>query len=233
LLNGPPTREDYEGRRTELPADVPPGGVVEVLGLVRGPIRDGPCRLRWDVVQEGVTWFSNVGNAMPEVPVNVLPAIEGAPSLAAAGAAPPTIAPSPPPRSACWRAAVILWRQRPLLGIGPDNFRRSYEAVLSPAPNGQPYTDTRIHANSLYFETLADLGLAGVAALAYLAFALLRLLRKHWAAGALVGLGCAVAAGAFFVHGALDYFFEFTALFGLFWLLLGLTAAHELAPPPS
>jgi O-antigen ligase len=228
--SGTQTLADYEGLRTELPADVPPGGSLDVLGIVRGPADEGTYLLRWDLVQEGVTWFSGVGNAMPEAQVDVLPAIEGAPSLVATRVPAPTVAPRPPPRSACWRAAVILWRGRPLLGIGPDNFRRRYQAVLSPAPNGQPYTDTRIHANSLYFETLADLGLAGAVALALIAGALVRLTRGHWTAGRLAGIACGVSAGAFFVHGLFDYFFEFTPLFGLFWVLLGLTAAFELGP---
>ncbi len=140
-------------------------------------------------------------------------------------------APPAPPRPTLWRAALVLWHQRPLLGVGPDNFRRRYQAILSPAPSGQPYTDTRLHANSLYFETLADLGLAGIAVLAWIALALSRQIRRQVSADDLAGLGCSVAAGTFFVHGGLDYFFEFTPLFGLFWVLLGLSAAS--APRPS
>jgi O-antigen ligase len=121
-----------------------------------------------------------------------------------------------------------LWRERPLLGVGPDNFRRRYEDVIGLAPNGRPYSDTRIHANNLYLETLADLGLAGIAALAWLAMGLLRALRDSAAAGRLASLGSGVAAAAFFVHGGIDYFLEFTPLFGLFWLLLGLTSASSL-----
>jgi hypothetical protein len=50
-------------------------------------------------------------------------------------------------------------------------------------------------------------------------------LRRHGRTASVAGLGTAIAAGTFFVHGAFDYFFEFTPLLGLFWLLLGLTAA--------
>ncbi|MBV9945344.1 MAG: O-antigen ligase family protein, partial [Myxococcales bacterium] len=144
----------------------------------------------------------------------------------------PVSDPAPPPRPLLWRAAVHLWRERPLLGIGADNFRRRYGAVLSPAPSGQPYTDTRLHANSLYFETLADLGIAGVAALGAILVALVRRVGAHHAARDLLGFGCGLAALVFFVHGLLDYFFEFTPLFGLFWVLLGLTAGVP-APAPA
>jgi hypothetical protein len=230
---GPGTHADYEGMRTELSADVPPGGELEVIGIARAPAAEGTYRLRWDLVQEGVTWFSDQGSKMPEQQIEVIRTAEGAEVSEVDSVTHLAVDPPPPSRPALWRAAVVLWRQHPLLGIGPDNFRRRYQAVLSPAPTGQPYTDTRLHANSLYFETLADLGLVGVIALGWIALALLRLVRGHYVARRIAGLGSGVAAGSFFVHGGLDYFFEFTPLFGLFWLLLGLTAACELGTTSS
>jgi len=225
---------DFEGVRTELPADVPPGGVIKLRGLARGPTAVGVYRLRWDLVQEGVTWFSERGNPSPEVPIEVVSGAAPARPQSVADRAPEIARDAPTPgRSALWRAAAVLWRERPLLGIGPDNFRHRYEAVLGVSPTGQPYADDRIHANNLYFETLADLGLAGVAALALIGFALVRLVVDHARAGRLLGLACGVAAGTFFVHGALDYFLEFTPLFTLFWALLGLAAASAGPPSPS
>ncbi|HXN31157.1 MAG TPA: O-antigen ligase family protein, partial [Polyangiaceae bacterium] len=231
-LDRPVTLDDFEGRRTELPSDVPPGGTLDVRADARGPATEGGYRLQWDVVQEHVTWFSERGNAMAEQPFEVT-AAEGEPTVWPSDMTPPVFDTPAPPRMALWRAAIVLWRQHPVLGIGPDAFRRRYQAVLSPAPTGQPYTDTRIHANSLYLETLADLGLAGFASLALIVWTWMLVVRRHHAAGRLAGLGSGVAAGAFFVHGTLDYFFEFTPLFGLFWVLLGLTAAREPQPPSS
>ncbi|HZU82195.1 MAG TPA: O-antigen ligase family protein, partial [Polyangiaceae bacterium] len=230
-IGRPATLSDFEGQRTSLPFDVAPGREVRVAGVVRAPGVEGAYRLRWDLVKEGVSWFSACGNAMPVQRVEVT-ATAGEPLAIAPAEAPPPMADvTPPSRPALWRAAVALFRQRPLLGVGADNFRRRYEAVLSPSAGGQPYTDTRLHANSLYFETLADMGIAGALALAWLARCLLRALRDHAAGGRLAGAACAVGAGTFFVHGALDYFFEFTPLFGLFWVLLGLTAARRPATP--
>jgi hypothetical protein len=232
-LGGPTTRADFEGARTDLPGDVPPGGGLQVVATVYGPAAEGQYLLRWDLVQEQVTWFSEQGNPMPSQRFDVRaspgePATEppGGPTEAATASV--VVYPPPPPRIALWRAAIVLWREHPLLGIGPDNFRRRYQAVLSPSPTGQPYTDTRIHANSFYLETLSDLGLVGIGALAAIAIALVHLVRRHYAAGYLLGLGTGVGVGAFFVHGVLDYFLEFTPLFGLFWLLLGLTAAGDV-----
>jgi hypothetical protein len=36
-----------------------------------------------------------------------------------------------------------------------------------------------------------------------------------------------VAIGTFFVHGCVDYFFEFTPTFGLWWLLLALVGPSD------
>ena len=223
---GDPRLVDFEGNRTALPDDVPPGGAVQVIGVVRAPPARGTYRLSWDLVQENVTWFSERGSPVGDQTIDVRSASESLPAEILH--APSALA--SPSRASLWRAAVVLWREHPLLGVGPDNFRRRYEAVV-PSSDGAPFADARIHANSLYFETLTDLGLAGVAGLAGLAVALLRALRRHWVSGCIPGLGCAVAALAFFVHGLLDYFFEFTPLYGLFWVALGLTAAFEPAPP--
>jgi hypothetical protein len=228
------TLGDFEGRRTELPVDVPPGGAVDVVASARAPARPGTYRLRWDLVQEHVTWFSERGNAMPAQSVVVEEQPEGAPppEISAAESLPVPPAPQPPPsRPALWRAALALWRERPLLGVGPDNFRRRYLDVIGLDPTGQPYSDTRIHANNFYLETLADLGLVGLAVLAWVMIGLFRSLRALSRADRLAGLGCGIAAGAFFVHGCLDYFLEFTPLYGLFWTLLGVTAAQAEGLP--
>jgi hypothetical protein len=222
---------DFEGERTELAADVPPGGEAKLVATVRGPAAPGDYVLRWDLVQEHTTWFSERGNAMPSQPV----AVEGSALTLTAHAASPLPPPPPtsPSRPQLWRAAVRLWSAHALLGIGPDNFRRSYQEVVPPGPNGQRYTDVRLHANSLYFETLADTGLAGLAALVALMVVLAARVRTHFRAGHLARTGAGVALGTFFVHGLSDYFFEFTPLIGLFWLLAGLTAAAEDAHRPT
>ena len=100
-----------------------------------------------------------------------------------------------------------------------------------------PAGDERIHANSLYFETLADMGLVGTMALSWMMLSIGRVAWRAWrtpleadarGAGA-SGAAWAVAVGTFFVHGLLDWFFEFTPTYGLFWLLLALLATATTA----
>jgi O-antigen ligase len=116
-----------------------------------------------------------------------------------------------------------MFAQHPLLGTGPDNFRHVYGQYL-----GLPAWDERVHANNLYLELLADVGILGTAAfglvIAPAVVGLVRAVRDSpqgihgvW----LAGLGASMLA--FFVHGTLDYFLDFTPVYVLFWLIVGLT----------
>jgi hypothetical protein len=237
---------DFEGRRSALPSDLPPGASVQVLGTVQAPDEPGRYRLRWDLVREHVTWFSERGNSTADQTVDVV--------KAAAGARPrrrPTMVDSTleewvasytPSRPDLWRAALRLWRDHPLSGVGPDNFRRVYGDALpvgaraaasaGAGAGAAAQTDSRIHANSLYLETLADLGVAGALALGWLMAAIVRTAWRCRSAGPGAPLAAAYAIGVatFFVHGLLDWFFEFTPTYGLFWLLLALLANAATAP---
>jgi O-antigen ligase len=158
-----------------------------------------------------------------------------APGAAAADAAPVAQEPredtlpglAPVSRTELWRAALQMFAQRPLLGIGPDNFRHLYGAYL-----GRPAWDERVHANNLYLELLADLGVLGTAALGLvIAPAIGRLVRGvRSPSGLLQGFwlaGFGASLLAFFVHSTLDYFLAFTPVYLLFWLIVGLSTAVD------
>jgi O-antigen ligase len=152
---------------------------------------------------------------------------------AAADAAPPVVAITAPPpmqaplerasRRMLWRAALLAWREHPLLGLGPDNFRRAYNRYL-----GLSRPDERLHANNLYLETLAGLGIAGIGALLLLVVGVAGAARtaiRHHGAASVAGLiagGAAIGFAAYLVHGLFDYFLEFTPTYGLLWLLAGI-----------
>src|SRR2546422_9092807 len=56
----------WDGLRTKLPADVPAGQLTQVQANLAFPNAAGTYILRWDLVQESVTWFSGKGVRMPE-----------------------------------------------------------------------------------------------------------------------------------------------------------------------
>jgi hypothetical protein len=226
-----------DGVRTTLPTDVFAGGGAEVRARVRAPARPGRYILWWDLVHEHTSWFSQRGS--PGLREEIVVAWAGAAEInrpLARAAAPELSAgmlirqdpgADGVPRSTLWRAAIAAWRAHPLLGIGPDNFRH-----LSPQFLGRA-SDERLHANSLYFETLADLGCAGLLAFAVLIGALAGAARRAAAAPSnrVLALGVAAALATYLLHGLLDYFLEFTPTYALFWLLAGMIVAMESAAP--
>lgn len=158
----------WDGVRTPLPGALAPGQSATLQATVTAPVHSGPFRLAWDVVQDNVTWFSAkavpMGVQRVEVqPTAVQPAVEPPPIL---------LQPIPrasivdlsPGRRTLWFVALMMAADRPLLGVGPDNFRLAYGRYT-----GQDVWDSSVHANNIYLEMLADMGVPG--ALAFLAFA--------------------------------------------------------------
>jgi O-antigen ligase len=132
-----------------------------------------------------------------------------------------------PRRPELWLAAIRMGLSKPLLGIGPDNFRlRKWEFME--VPKG----DDTILANSLYLETLAGSGLSGLACLLWLLWEFSRRI----AVKALTATSPSERVGAYFgtaylagllSHGIVDYFLKFTPIFLMFWLLLGMLCADR------
>lgn len=228
---------DFEGRRSPLPIDLAPGQSVRVLGTVKAPDEPGRYRLRWDLVREHVTWFSERGNATGDQTVDVQAALPGKHPRGDTEMVDSTledyVMTYSPTRTELWQAALRVWRRHPLLGVGPDNFRHVYSEALAPGRRLAPGAeiDERIHANSLYFETLADLGVLGVLALLLVMVALARAARRSLSAQAEpLAAAQVIALGTFFVHGLLDWFLEFTPTYALCSLLMALVAVSGGAP---
>jgi hypothetical protein len=223
----------FEGRRTLLPHTVAPGATVQLTATVQAPARPGRYILLWDMLREyiGRGWFSQMGVAPGRVVVEVRGA--SAPGVAPPSPERPATAasispqPAPPGRAELWRAALAMWRERPLLGIGPDVFRHIYGTHL-----GLTLFDDRIHTNSLYLELLTGAGVIGLGAFLWLAGAALI---EGWRAlayageptadrqrGGIILLAAMLGICAFLIHGLLDVFLAFTPTYGLLWALIGI-----------
>ncbi len=61
----------FDGERTLLPWDVPPGGAAELKARVPAPDRPGDYRLVLTLVQENVAWFDAAAGVEAAVPVRV------------------------------------------------------------------------------------------------------------------------------------------------------------------
>jgi hypothetical protein len=127
-----------------------------------------------------------------------------------------------------WRVAWDRFSARPLTGIGADNFQEAYLAERE-SDNAPKYP------HSVELRTVSQTGLVGTLLLvvglgAALWAALLAMRRRR-------GLGAAAAAAAtasflyWLIHGSIDWFWEFPALGGAAFALLGLAAG--LLPRPA
>jgi O-antigen ligase len=190
---------------------------------VRAPNYPGSYVLIWDVVQEHRTWLSLEG----VYPGRTLVTVDGV----AAGAPPATHGRMPGsvlrlPRTVLWSTAMQIARAHPLLGIGPDNFRRVYGRYL-----GLASWDDRVHANNSYLEVVAGMGAIGVAALAWLFVVAVRstprLLNRADEARLPIAAAAAAACVAIAAHALVDSFLTFTPTYVAFAIAIGLL----FAPP--
>ncbi len=53
--------DTYNGERTALPHNVAPGETVVLQANLKAPSAPGTYVLKWDMVEEGITWFSGQG----------------------------------------------------------------------------------------------------------------------------------------------------------------------------
>jgi hypothetical protein len=202
-----------------LPRDVAPGETIRIQTEINVPnVPKGAYRLDWGMLQRDVVQFYERGWANAETLVTV----DGAVGSMAIGILPrdDEEAPWVVGRLELWGAALRLIQAHPWLGVGPDNFRHLYGALL-----GLETWDERIQANNLYLEILADVGVVGLAAFVWMTLAPLASAVRSRGAYWLLGIGLGVAA--FLVHGLLDSFLAFTPTAILFWVFLGILGAQK------
>lgn len=61
----------WDGERTDLPHDIAPGGYIEFNANLKIPSSPGVYTIKWDLVEEYVTWFSNQGIPTFDYSINV------------------------------------------------------------------------------------------------------------------------------------------------------------------
>jgi len=208
----------WEGLRTPFPQPVKPGDTVSVMAALGGPGRPGRFRLMWDLEQERRLWFSTETDAEVAFSVGDV----SGPTTGTGSMKGPRRIPRMavrPGRLVLWTAAWRMFAERPLVGVGLDNYRLLY-GRYSPLP----FADPRVHSNNMYIEVLAGCGLLGLTALC--------LLGTHAVGAALIALrtsalgsGIAAAGAAIALHGLVDSFLSFTGTYVLFAVTVGLASA--------
>lgn len=209
-----------------FPSSVNPQDTVQMTVPLIAPPDAGTYELRWDVVHENVTWFGNKSGRYATSLVTVIP-IDGQVNRGTFGVngqdtweyAGPV-----PNRTTLWMLGLNMVQERPLFGIGLDNFRLIYGERLD-----VPYFDNTVHTNNFYLELLVSLGIIGAIPFLFWSAALLVDVLRTLRRPDLNMWQVALAAGllAFFIHGFLDFFLLFNATGLLFWLLAGLWISEK------
>jgi len=127
-------------------------------------------------------------------------------------------------RSELWTAAVTLWRKDPALGIGAGNFELQLPAA--------GLIGVRTHANSVYFQSLAEGGIALFSAVVWTFVSAIALALRD-ARRSVFLLGFAGAAAAFAIHQIGDDLTFFPKVGTLWAALLGMAVARIAALRPS
>ncbi|MFO7538609.1 MAG: O-antigen ligase family protein, partial [Chloroflexota bacterium] len=226
LLNEAGTQA-YSELRWPFPGSVHPQETVQIRAAFTAPLTPGIYELRWDVVQEDVTWFGANSGLYATSLVTVLPAAGQAeqpdPFVMSEQAAWEYSGPIPD-RSTLWAVALHMIGERPLSGIGLDNFRLTYGERL-----GNLNYDKSVHTNNFYLEMFVSMGIIGTFPFiiwsAALLIDILRTLRRPhatmWQAASAAGLL------AYYIHGFFDFFLLFNATGLLFWLLTALWLSEK------
>jgi putative inorganic carbon (hco3(-)) transporter len=119
-----------------------------------------------------------------------------------------------------WRGAGELVEQRPLLGVGPGNFRNHfYEATGAP-----PGTENALVVHNAYLDVAAEMGV--IAMVLFLAYVGIALWRANGAVTARKGpAGFAVALRSALIVAAVSSLFLSEQYYAPLWLLGGLATA--------
>jgi O-antigen ligase len=134
-----------------------------------------------------------------------------------------------------WRSALAMWRERPVLGIGPGGVKREYPAHALP----EAVKKRTSHVHSTPLQILVERGVLGLAAwlAIWAAFftrcigLLRRLPRESGPARALV-VGSLTALVGFLVAGLSEYNFGDSEVVMVAWAIMALPWAVEPQEPP-
>jgi hypothetical protein len=208
----------WEGIRTVFDRPVRAGETVSLSAQVGGPGRPGRFRLMWDIEQEHRLWFSTEPDAAIAFSSGVVTGPVRSTQIGTGPRRIPRMAVRPG-RLVLWGAAWRMFVERPLLGIGADNYRLRYGRYSTIKE-----ADPRVHSNSMYFEVLAGTGLLGAAAFLWLGLLQASAALDAWRTSAL-GLGIGAACAAIALHGLVDSFMSFSGTYILMAITMGLASA--------
>jgi O-antigen ligase len=117
-------------------------------------------------------------------------------------------------RSDLWHGAYEMWQEHQLFGLGPGN----YELQI-----GRYDPGVRTHANSMYFQVLAEQGVVGFIAMLAVVTASIGVFARRL--GQPLALGACMAAVAMALHQVLDCMWLYQKVGVIWWLVIAVGAS--------
>jgi len=118
-------------------------------------------------------------------------------------------------RTNLWRAALALWREHPIFGIGAGNFELEVGRIV-------PGVHT--HSNNVYLQSLVEGGIPLFAATVWLTYVSIASFARDRLRSPFVAAAFA-ASLALALHDVVDWLVFYPKVGGPWWILLGLAAA--------
>ncbi len=218
-------KQDVELVVAPIPHEVRPGQSADITAEVMTPQRQGKYVLVFELFIDSP--FSHSAVEPLAVPVDLK---QTGLSTFEIPEAPSTFfdrepAPMSTPRRLLWRASLEAWKDNPILGLGPDQFRKRYVEYI---PGVE--LDPRLGAHNIFLDAMANTGLVGLAALIYLLASVILLLVKlaRERTGAcdvrLISLGLLISMIAYVGHGMLEYPLWQTGVMLMWFILMGVAS---------
>jgi O-antigen ligase len=130
-----------------------------------------------------------------------------------------------------WQSAMAMWRDHPLLGVGPDNFLYAYRSFyILPAAWQEPNLS---HPHNVFFDFLARLGVLGLIAGVMLIAGYVQLIRRALKVNRALAIGCAGLLAAMLAHGLVDHSFFLIELAYPFMLTAGVLSSTSMQTDSS
>jgi len=125
-------------------------------------------------------------------------------------------------RAALWHAAVVMWREHPILGVGPGNYELLVGAILP---------GVRTHPNGYFFQVLAEQGVVGIVLfLGLIITPAIVFARNVPSRLAVAGFG---VLAAMMFHQLVDGLFPYPKVSIEYWALIAIAAAAGMKTESS
>lgn len=128
-----------------------------------------------------------------------------------------------------WKIAVLMIKDKPILGVGSGNYRTMYNTYQAKVPEMGYGAYDKFHPHNLYLKAQSELGILGsISIVGIIVFSIIKTMQviKIYIGDNFIGgfyQGVFVSFGAFAFMNFIDNFFSAPKVIALFWIIVALS----------